>query len=86
MLEQVTFIFVPFSNNRAEADLRNETLGKKIMEARNEKIPYLLVVGDKEVEQGTVSVDRRTDGNLGSMKVEDFIKRVQDEVASFRLD
>ena len=75
-----------YLNIRAEADLRNETLGKKIMEAKNEKIPYLLVVGDKEVEQGTVSVERRTDGKLGSMKVEDFIKRVQDEVASFRLD
>ncbi len=75
-----------YLNIRAEADLRNETLGKKIMEARNEKIPYLLVVGDKEVENGTVSVDRRTDGKLGSMSIEDFIARVQNEVSTFRLD
>ena len=75
-----------YLNIRAEADTRNETLGKKIMEARNEKIPYLLVVGDKEVENGTVSVDRRTDGKLGSMSVEDFIARVQNEVSTFRLD
>ena len=56
------------------------------MEARNEKIPYLVVVGDKEVENGTVSVDRRTDGKLGSMSVADFIAKVQNDVSTFRLD
>ena len=75
-----------YLNIRAEADVRNETLGKKIMEARNEKIPYLVVVGDKEVETGTVSVDRRTDGKLGSMSIEDFIAKVQNDVSTFRLD
>ena len=75
-----------YLNIRAEADVRNETLGKKIMEARNEKIPYLVVVGDKEVENGTVSVDRRTDGKLGSMSVADFIAKVQNDVSTFRLD
>jgi threonyl-tRNA synthetase len=54
---------------RAEADLRNEKIGFKIREAEKAKIPYMLVIGDREVEQGTVSVRGRSGANLGSMAV-----------------
>ena len=54
---------------RAEADLRNEKIGFKIREAEKAKIPYMLVIGDREVEQGTVSVRGRSGATLGSMAV-----------------
>ncbi len=57
---------------RAEADLRNEKIGRKILDAENEKVPYKLVIGDKEVEEGTVSVRKRSQGDIGCMKKEDF--------------
>ncbi len=57
---------------RVESDLRNEKIGYKIREAQMEKIPYMLIVGDKEVESGTVAVRSRSKGDLGTMKVEDF--------------
>ncbi len=71
---------------RAEADLRKEKLGRKILDAENEKVPYKLVVGDKEVEEGAVSVRRRGEGDVGSMKKEDFfalLKRENDEKTVF---
>ncbi len=58
---------------RAEIDSRSETLGYKLREARLQKIPYILVVGDKEAEEGTVSVRRRGEGEIGSMPADDFI-------------
>ena len=64
---------------RAEADLRNEKIGRKIVDAENEKVPYKLVVGDKEVEEATVSVRKRSEGDIGSMKKEDFFARVKKE-------
>jgi len=54
---------------RAEADLRNEKIGYKVREAEQAKIPYMLVVGDREVEQGTVSVRGRSGASLGNMTV-----------------
>ena len=71
---------------RAEADLRNEKIGRKILDAENEKVPYKLVVGDKEVEEGTVSVRKRGEGDIGSMKKEDFFalcKKENDEKVIF---
>lgn len=64
---------------RAETDDSNETLGKKIRAGKTEKIPYLLVVGDKEVESKTVSVETR-DGSLGTVAVADFIQRATEEI------
>ena len=58
---------------RTEVDSRSETLGYKLREARLQKIPYILVVGDKEAEEGTVSVRRRGEGEIGSMPVSDFV-------------
>jgi threonyl-tRNA synthetase len=60
------------SGIRAESDLRNEKIGYKIREAQVEKTPYMLVIGDKEVEKGTVAVRSRSKGDLGAMKTEDF--------------
>ncbi len=66
---------------RAETDLRSEKLGYKIREAQNQKIPYMLVIGDKEAENGTVSVRTRKGGDEGTMELQDFIHRVQSEIA-----
>ena len=65
---------------RAEMDDANESLGKKIRNAKTEKIPYLLVVGEKEVEAKTVSVESRDKGKLDAMPVADFISRVTEEI------
>ena len=67
---------------RVEVDARNEKIGFKIREAQNEKIPYMLVVGDKEVENGTVSVRARKDGDLGAMAVDAFRAKILDEIAT----
>jgi threonyl-tRNA synthetase len=64
---------------RVKADLRNEKIGFKIREHTLQKVPYLLVVGDKEVEAGSVAVRTRTGEDLGTMTVETFIDKVQAE-------
>jgi threonyl-tRNA synthetase len=65
---------------RAIADLRNEKIGFKIREHTLKRIPYLLVVGDKEVEQQEVAVRTRTGDDLGKFKVDDFIAKLSEEV------
>ncbi len=65
---------------RADSDEANESLGKKIRNAKTEKIPYLLVVGDAEVEAKTVSVDSRDQGKLEAMPLADFIARATEEI------
>ncbi len=67
---------------RVEVDERNEKIGKKIREATMEKIPYMLVVGDRDMENGTVSVRHRTGEDLGAMSLAEFAKLLGDEVAS----
>ena len=67
---------------RVECDTRSEKIGYKIREAQLQKTPYMLVVGDKEQEDGTVSVRHRKDGDLGSMALQAFIEKAQAEVAS----
>ncbi len=57
---------------RVEVDYRNEKIGKKIREAQLEKVPYMLVVGDRDMENGTVSPRHRADGDLGAMSFADF--------------
>ncbi|BCA79801.1 threonine--tRNA ligase [Desulfuromonas sp. AOP6] len=64
---------------RVDADLRNEKLGYKIREAQMEKIPYMLVIGDKELEEGTLSPRHRSGDNLNAMKPDAFIHFIQDE-------
>ena len=65
---------------RVETDLRNEKIGFKIREAQMMKIPYMLVIGDKEAESGTVAVRSRKDGDLGAMPVDAFIERITEEI------
>ena len=65
---------------RCDMDLRNEKIGFKIREAQMQKIPYMLVLGDKEVEQDLVAVRSRKDGDLGTMSLEDFLKKITEEV------
>jgi threonyl-tRNA synthetase len=66
---------------RAEADVRNEKIGFKIREAELNKIPYMAIVGDREMQAGTVSVRGRTGTNLGTIAISGLIDRVQQDVA-----
>ena len=66
----------------AEADVRNEKVGFKIREAQLEKVPYMLIIGDKEVEANTVSVRSRKEGDVGVMPVEEFEKKILQEIAT----
>ncbi|MGO2127884.1 MAG: threonine--tRNA ligase [Pseudoalteromonas prydzensis] len=65
---------------RAAADLRNEKIGFKIREHTLKRIPYLLVVGDKEVEQQEVAVRTRTGEDLGKFNVDEFVAKISDEI------
>lgn len=67
---------------RVEVDHRSEKLGYKIREGRNQRIPYLLIVGDKDLENNTVSPRHRADGDLGAMSYEDFEAMLTEVVAS----
>jgi len=67
---------------RVESDLRNEKIGFKIREHTLQRVPYLLVVGDKEMESGSVAVRTREGQDLGSLKLEDFARRLEAEVVS----
>ncbi len=64
---------------RIRADLRSEKIGFKIREAQVQKLPYMLIVGNREVEQGNVAVRHRRDGDLGPMDTADFADRVREE-------
>ncbi len=64
---------------RAEADLRNEKLGYKVREAQLEKVPYMLVVGEKEVEAATVNVRLRDGKNLGSRSLDEVVELIQQD-------
>ena len=67
---------------RVEVDYRNEKIGKKIREAQMDKVPYMVVVGDRDMENSTVSPRHRADGDLGAMSMEDFIALLKDVVDS----
>lgn len=71
---------------RCELDNRSEKIGYKIREAQLAKVPYMLVVGDRDVEAGVVSVRARKAGDLGQMPLEDFISRISREVEEKVLD
>lgn len=65
---------------RVEVDYRNEKIGYKIREAQMEKIPYMLVIGDKEMENSAVAVRSRKDGDLGTMTAQDFVDKIVEEI------
>ena len=70
---------------RVETDLRNEKIGFKIREAQMEKVPYMLVLGDREVEQEQISVRYRGQGDIGSMDPEALIVRMLDEIRTKKI-
>ncbi|MDX1629474.1 MAG: His/Gly/Thr/Pro-type tRNA ligase C-terminal domain-containing protein, partial [Fulvivirga sp.] len=66
---------------RGLIDQRDEKIGRKIRDAEVSKVPYMLIVGEKEQQEGTVSVRRHGEGDVGSMKVKDFITHFHEESA-----
>lgn len=75
-------IFTELKENglRVEIDASNESLGKKIRASKLEKVPYTLVIGDKEIEAGAVGVESRDAGQLGPMKTADFLSKILEEI------
>ena len=71
---------------RAEVDGRNEKIGRKIRDAQLEKVPYMLIVGDRDMENNTVSPRHRAEGDLGAMPFEQFADILRDAVENRRLD
>ena len=68
---------------RVELDNRNEKIGYKIREAQLSKVPYMLIIGDKEIQNNEVGVRSRKDGDIGAMKIEDFAKKIEEEIKNF---
>ena len=68
---------------RVELDEREEKIGYKIREAQLQKIPYMLIIGDKEIEANAVGVRSRKDGDIGQMSTEEFIDKIHDEIKNF---
>jgi threonyl-tRNA synthetase len=62
---------------RVEVNLKSDKVGAKIRDAQMQKIPFMLVLGDKELEDGTVAVREKVTGDLGTMSLDDFIKMAQ---------
>lgn len=71
---------------RVEIDNRNETIGKKIREAQLEKVPYSLIVGENEVQNGTVSVRKRSVGDQGAKSVDEFKNFIVEEIKSKKIN
>ena len=68
---------------RVEVDDRNEKIGYKIREAQLEKVPYMLIVGDKEMEAKTVGVRSRKEGDIGAVNIDEFVKNIVKEIETF---
>ncbi|TET64324.1 threonine--tRNA ligase, partial [Candidatus Aerophobetes bacterium] len=71
---------------RSEMDLRNELLGFKVRQAELDKIPYMLIIGQKEAQKGTVTARKRNGDNLRDIKPEDFIQTVTEAVKEKRIE
>ena len=71
------------SEIRVELDERQEKIGYKIREAQLQKIPYMLILGDKEIEANAVGVRSRKDGDIGQMKLAEFMERIKKEVENY---
>ena len=70
---------------RVEMDYRNEKIGYKIREARNERVPYIIVIGEKEEKENTISLRSRKNGDEGALKLEELIERINSEVKNMEL-
>ncbi len=68
---------------RVEVDDRNEKIGYKIREAQLQKIPYMLIVGEKEIEQNAVGVRSRKDGDIGQMGINEFVEKITNEIKNY---
>jgi len=66
---------------RVDSDFRNEKIGFKIREAQMQKVPYMLVLGDKEAESGLITVRKRNEGDIGAKTIDDFIKNITTEIS-----
>jgi threonyl-tRNA synthetase len=69
---------------RAEVDDRSEKIGKKIRDTEIAKVPYMLVIGEKEVNENKISVRRQGKGDLGAKNIDEFIKEIKEEIAERR--
>ena len=69
---------------RVELDSRPEKMGYKIREAQVQKIPYMLVIGDKEIEAGAVGVRNRKEGDLGQIPVDEFVSKIVDDIKNYK--
>jgi len=67
-------------NFRVSVDLRNEKIGKKIRDAEEEKVPYMLIIGDKEIETGNIALRKHKEGMLGNFPLKEIEKKLKDEV------
>jgi threonyl-tRNA synthetase len=72
--------FFQQSDIRVEKDYRNEKIGFKIREAEVQKTPYMIIIGDAEVESGNLSVRRKGQGDLGEMKKEELLEKLREEI------
>ncbi len=70
---------------RVEIDYRDEKIGYKIREARNERVPYIIVVGEKEENNNEISLRSRKNGDEGTLKLEDLIERLVNEIKNKEL-
>jgi len=65
---------------RAELNVQNETIGKKIREAETQKIPYFVIIGEKEIKENKIAVRKRGGEDLGQMTPEEFLQKLQKEI------
>jgi threonyl-tRNA synthetase len=71
---------------RTDIDLRNEKFGFKIREAQIQKLPYVIIIGDNEEQNKTISVRKRGGKDLGQMTIEDFVSIVSTEIREKKID
>ena len=76
------FDVLKIADIRVEIDDRNEKIGKKIRDTELEKVPYMLVLGEKEVNEGQVAVRRQGKGDVGTMPTADFVKLITEEIVN----
>ena len=70
---------------RVEVDDREEKIGYKIREAQLQKVPYMLILGDKEVNSNSVGVRSRKEGDIGAMEINKFIEKINEEIVNYSL-
>ncbi|MBR6504154.1 MAG: threonine--tRNA ligase [Clostridia bacterium] len=70
---------------RVELDDRNEKIGYKIREAQLQKVPYMLVIGEKEAKEGKVAVRARKEGDLGAISIDEFVSKITDEIKNYSM-